>query len=535
MRKTILLGIIVVIAFLFRFWQVGSIPPSLTWDEVAWGYNAYSLGVDGKDEFGKFLPTNYLESFGDFKPPVYAYVDILPVKLLGLHEVATRLPSVVLGTLTVLISFFLVKRIFATSKQKELYAYASALILALSPWHIMLSRAAFEANIATFFIACGVWLFLGGVQEKRWYLVPSLVSFGLAIYTFNSARVVAPLLVIMLCIGFYRQLLLRKQQVIIAGIIAIVMVMPLVPFLLSPQAGLRFKEVNIFSDVSLVKQSNQEIQNDGNSAFSRIIHNRRLLYTAAFLHHYFDNLTPSFLFIKGDGNPKFSTQDVGELYLWDLPFFVIGIFLLFKKKEGSWWIIPLWLLLAIIPAATARETPHALRTEGSLPTFQIFVAYGLAQVLLFAKKRQKFVGIVAGVLLLVNVGYFLHGYYAHYSREFSGEWQYGYRDALFYAAKQESNYEKIAITNELGRPYMYYLFYNKITPQIFRSDSKITRDTFGFVHVERVGKYYFYDKMPTEKDTVLYIAVPGEVPSNAKILTSFPLLNGQNALVAYTL
>jgi len=41
------------------FTQLGPNPPSLTWDEVAWGYNAYALGIDGRDEFVDFLPHDY--------------------------------------------------------------------------------------------------------------------------------------------------------------------------------------------------------------------------------------------------------------------------------------------------------------------------------------------------------------------------------------------------------------------------------------------------------------------------------------------
>ena len=73
-NKYFWLIIIIFIAGVLRFWQLGSIPVSLTWDEVAWVYNAYSLGIDGRDEFGIFLPSFYLESFGDFKPPLYAYL-----------------------------------------------------------------------------------------------------------------------------------------------------------------------------------------------------------------------------------------------------------------------------------------------------------------------------------------------------------------------------------------------------------------------------------------------------------------------------
>src|ERR1035437_2985731 len=140
----ILLLLIVSLAGLLRFYQLGVNPPSLTWDETAWGYNAYSLGIDGKDELGRFLPHDYLESFGDFKPQMYAYLDVIPVKLLSLNEFSTRFPSALFGVLTVLLTYFLVQRIFWNSKDKKKYALMSAFILAISPWHIMLSRAAFE-------------------------------------------------------------------------------------------------------------------------------------------------------------------------------------------------------------------------------------------------------------------------------------------------------------------------------------------------------------------------------------------------------
>lgn len=545
-RNVWILSFIVLVAALLRFWQLGSNPPSLTWDEVAWGYNAYALGTTGKDEFGRFLPYDYLESFGDFKPPAYAYLDILPVKVLGLNEFATRFPSALFGTLTVLMTYFLVKRLFPDSENNELYALLSAGILAISPWHIMLSRAAFEANVSTFFIVTGVWAFLAGVQDRPWFLPLSALSFSLSMYTFNTGRVVSPLLAVFLALIFFRQLWDRKKQTIAAIIVGAAIVLPVVGFLRTPQAALRFQEVNIFSDPSIVKTANQEIANDHNAWWSKIIHNRRIGYAQAFFKHYFDNLDPNFLFVHGDQNVKFSIQDVGQMYLWDLPFFVVGMLFLIKKKERYWWIIPGWLLLGIIPAATARETPHALRIETTLPTFQILAAYGLSQFLLwfhrFSKARSYFykgalIVIFAGLAL--NVLYFLHGYYAHYAREHSGEWQYGYKDAIAYVQQVQNNYDQIRMTSDLGRPYIYFLFYTHTPPQTFRQTANITRDAFGFVTVNGFGKYVFgkddtVDKKPTNGKRVLAIEVPSKVPSDAHVLKKFSLLDGTTALEAYT-
>lgn len=544
-NRYVLLTIIVIVAALLRFLQIGSNPPSLTWDEVAWGYNAYSLGINGQDEFGKFLPYKYLESFGDFKPPVYAYLDVVPVKLFGLNEFATRFPSALFGTLTVLVTYFLVKRLFPDSKHKELYALTSAGILAISPWHIMLSRAAFEANVSTFFIVTGVWAFLAGAQERPWFLPVSALSFALSIYTFNTARIVSPLLVVFLAALFFRQLWQRKKEVIVAGIVGLVLVLPVVGFLLTPQASLRFREVNIFSDPSIVQTANQEIANDHNAWWSKIIHNRRIGYAQAYFKHYFDNLNPDFLFAHGDENVKFSIQDVGQMYLWDLPFFIVGILFLIRNRERYWWIIPGWLLLGIIPAATARETPHALRIETTLPTFQILAAYGLSQFLLWFRRYARLLGYIYKAILIIifaglaiNVIYFLHSYYVHYPREHSGEWQYGYKQAIAYVQSEQGKYDEVRMTDDLGRPYIYFLFYLKTPPQVFRQTADVSRDAFGFVTVNGFGKYVFgkdeIDKKPTNGKNVLVIEIPKNVPESAHILKKFPLLDGTTALEAYT-
>jgi len=567
MKKiNLLLVAVVLIAIFFRFFHLGVNPPSLTWDEAAWGYNAYSLGIDGRDEFGKFLPYQYLESFGDFKPPMYAYLDILPIKFLGLNEFAVRFPSALFGVLTVLMTYFLVRRIFRknhkslvtcppsaaassdcrrVNHKSDKIALFSALFLAISPWHIMLSRAAFEANVATFFIVFGVWAFLAGVQNKKWYLTLSAISFALSIYTFNTARVVSPLLILILIVAFRKQLLKIKKQAIIGFLLGIIIVLPIAGFLLSPQAGLRFKEVNIFSDISIVKTANQEMSNDNNALWSKLIHNRRFLYSVEYVKHYFDNLSPSFLFIKGDGNPKFSVQNVGQMYIWDIPFFIAGLLIIFRKREGNWWLIPVWLVLGIIPAATARETPHALRIETTLPTFQILSAYGFASLVLSRKyfvlrikKIRFFILASLYLLLFLNFTYFAHSYFAHYPREFSGEWQYGYEESINYVRSVESNYDIIQITNALGRPYIYYLFYLKSEPSLFRKTADIQRDPFGFVNVKSFGKYIFptdYNYSLSKNSKVLYVNTPYNLPSNIKIKKIFYILNGQPVLVAYTL
>lgn len=540
--RTTLLVIVVSIAVLLRFYQLGVNPPALTWDEAAWGYNSYSLGIDGKDEFGVFLPYKFIESFGDFKPPLYAYIGIISIKIWGLTEFAVRFPSAFFGVLTVLLAYFLTKEIFYSSKYKEYYAIFTSFLLAISPWHINLSRAAFEANVSQFFIVTGVYLFLLAIRKSMWLLSLSAVSFVLSFYTFNTARVFVPMIVIILGLVFVKKLWRYKKQTIFAGIVGFLLLFPIIGFLFSPQASLRFREVNIFTDSSIIERANQEIENDNNSLISKALHNRRIKYAVSFVSHYFDHFSPTFLFIKGDGNPKFSTQDVGQLYIWSIPFLVIGGFILFKKREGRWWLVPIWLLVGIIPAATARETPHALRIETVIPTFQILIAYGFVSSMIFFKERihkswlYKVIVYVLLLILLLNVGYYLYGYYVHYSREYSGEWQYGYREAIEYTVENEDNYDRIYMTDKLGRPYIYYLFYGNVLPDDFRFDSSVQRDVFGFVNVLRVGKYSFAKHLQSDNSEgkFLFIDDPLNVPQNAFILKEINRLDGEPSLIIYT-
>jgi len=533
-----LLLTIILLAGLLRFYNISNIPPALNWDEAALGYNAYSLGIDGRDEFGKFLPIQYLESFGDFKPVVYSYLALIPVKIFGLSEFGIRFPSAIFGTLTVLLTYFLVKEIFLKKDRKTEYlALFTAFLLAISPWHIMLSRGAYEANVSTFFIVLGVFFFLKANNKNPWYLLLSVPSFAITFYTFNTSRVFVPLFVIALAVAFRKQLIKNWRKTILAGFLGLVLLLPLIPFLLSPQAKLRYHEVNIFSDISIIERSNQYVANDGGVFWSRLIHNRRALYSLEFTKHYLDNFNPRFLFVTGDGNPRFSTQDVGQLYLISLPFLIAGTFLLIRRKEGHFWILPVWFLLGIIPAATARETPHALRIETVMPTLQIITAYGFINLIFMVSNKtyQKITAGLIGAIYLFFLFYFYHGLLFHYSREYSNEWQYPYVEFVDYIEKNKDNYEQIIITEKLGRPYIYFLVYGRYDPDEFRKISSIEREAFGFVKVRALGNYIFTEDIDEESLEAgkLYVDVAENIPKGSKPIETFYYLDGKPSLIAY--
>src|SRR3990167_11100592 len=104
----LLLTLIMILAFFLRFNKVTEIPPSLNWDEVSIGYNAYSILKTGKDEWNQFLPLHF-KSYGEYKLPTQIYFSIPGVAIFGLNELGVRITPIVYGTLTVLLLFFLAK------------------------------------------------------------------------------------------------------------------------------------------------------------------------------------------------------------------------------------------------------------------------------------------------------------------------------------------------------------------------------------------------------------------------------------------
>ena len=68
-----ILLLVLLLASVLRFSVISKVPPSLNWDEVSHGYNAYSILKTGKDEWGVLLPTIF-RAYGDYKLPVYIYI-----------------------------------------------------------------------------------------------------------------------------------------------------------------------------------------------------------------------------------------------------------------------------------------------------------------------------------------------------------------------------------------------------------------------------------------------------------------------------
>ena len=250
MKKNIILIIIFLISILFRFWNLTKYPVSLSMDETAIGYNAYSILKTGTDEYGEFLPLAF-KSTGDYKPPVNVYLTVPFIYLFGLNELAVRFPSALFGSLTPIILILLLIKL----KIKPAPAYLTGIWLAILPWHIHFSRASFEAITALFFLVYGTYMFINWVEnQKNWKMVIWIISFSLSVWAYHAERLFVPLFVIGLVI-FYRHqinILKNKKQLILGLIVLSIFAIPFIKLtFLTPAIKTRALSTSIIRETTL--------------------------------------------------------------------------------------------------------------------------------------------------------------------------------------------------------------------------------------------------------------------------------------------
>ncbi|MFA6569893.1 MAG: phospholipid carrier-dependent glycosyltransferase [Bacteroidota bacterium] len=520
MKYKIIFILIILFSLILRLYKLGDNPPSLYWDEASLGYNAFSILNSGKDEHGEFFPIARFIAFGDFKPPGYIYTAVPSIALFGLTEIAVRLPSALSGVGMVVVAGLLSQLLF----KKKRISLLSSFFVAISPWSLQFSRAAFEANLAAFFNLLGIYFFLRS-HQKKYSIVFSVVFFVLSFYTFNANRIIAPLLLGSCFLIYFRQTKMNLKWTIIAGIVGLIMVIPSIQFLGDRESRIRYQEVSMLNNLAPLIESNKRIETENGSILARILFNRRVTYSIQFLRNYVTHFYGRFLFVHGDVNPRLSVPEMGELYIYEIIPLLFGLWYVISKRNNTSLLMAAWMLIVPIPAALAKEVPHALRIASILPSYQILIAVGLWSMISKIKSNYKinrlrlmtYAGIAA--VLCVNTYYYFHQYYIHYPINWAGEWQWGYKQMVETVQEKLSQYDAVYVTENYGRPYIYFAFYGKIPTEQFLHDRVADRDWYGFWTVKSINKIHFgFSDYENAKGKILIVTTPNSLPGSMHIL-----------------
>ena len=171
-----------------RIYAFCDVPAGLNQDEASIGYEAWCLLHYGIDRNGIPWPV-HLISWGSGQNALYAYLDI-PFVAFGLSPFTVRIPMLLSGLASLVLVWIIGRRLF-----NESAAWCASATLALSPWHIMLSRWALESNLLPFVFLAAVACFViarDSIYQLVW-LTCSSVLFALCLYAYGTAYLVVPL------------------------------------------------------------------------------------------------------------------------------------------------------------------------------------------------------------------------------------------------------------------------------------------------------------------------------------------------------
>src|SRR3989344_6082437 len=134
MAKKMRILLVLLLSGILGFYRLSQVPPALNWDETSIGWNAKTIWQLHIDEYGTRWPISF-KSFGDYKAPLYIYLTSPVVGIFGSSEISVRLVSVIAGLVSIGLMYLI-------------SGFTAAVLLAISPWHILLSRLALAGLIA---------------------------------------------------------------------------------------------------------------------------------------------------------------------------------------------------------------------------------------------------------------------------------------------------------------------------------------------------------------------------------------------------
>ncbi len=486
----IVIILVMLLAIFVRFYGLGKSPISMNFDEAALGYNAYSLGTNGRDEYGRLLPLS-LRSFNDYKPALYAYLSIPFVKLFGLSEVSTRAVSAVAGVISVLVLLSLLK-LFIKDKMT---LYLVWLFLSLEPWRIHFSRVALETNLSACLFLLGSYnLLLINKSEKinKQYIkiLLAVLFLGLSVYSYHSARV-SSLVLLMLWwidpIGWLKNKKwlvfgvkkLRKERIWI-GLVAILVIL-LLPIFLVDDVGLVMTRLRIenlltryfpYTPKELILTENVWLN----------WRNHPLYYLIGqILGRFTAYLSPINLTVRLFDWVEHSVQYIPGFVIFgwlSASLVLVGFVTVMQKlkTEFSYRVLIYWMVAGIMPAAATWNWFHSLRSLNIYPVLEVFAALGYLKVFEYMSKKIKKSLVYSAFFLVfaVTASYTINNEIVYGAYVNNGEFQSGgFKQGVKTIMEISKDYDKIIVDSPHAQSYIFFLFYSSYDPVKLQSYSNL--------------------------------------------------------------
>ncbi len=444
LQKWLLAGVIILSVF-FRYYQIAVMPGGLFPDEAA---NGLDINLMQQGQLDPFYER------GNGREALFFYMIWGNVEAFGKGPWQHHTVSALVGVLAVLGCFLVTRKLFSLNETDPLkikratnIALLASFFMAVSTWHIVLSRTAFRANLiplfAPFTIYFGLLAYTAVTRKSRYFwAIITGATFALGFYTYIAYRIFVPILGIAVLWplltdwfkGHFRNTKILFTPAIIALVSFIIFIYPLANYFYTHPG-------------SFIGRSGQV------SIFNPELNQGKLIPTLAEV----TRLSVQAYFTEGDLNWRHNVSGYPFLSPLISIFFGIGLigsfvlalwyFIRPNKQSLNWkfFLLTGWFWGMLIPVVTTAEgIPHGLRSIGTIPSVFILSAWGLYLVVEGIQKfSQKYhdpfsswkaklvrnafrVLIVCFVIALTTQSYYAYFVYAASSPEY----QYAFRSDL---------------------------------------------------------------------------------------------------------
>lgn len=527
-NKKLNIGLVflLLISFLVRIYRVDTL--SLFGDEIDVGYQAYSLLNTGRDYKGNFLPV-YIQSLSESRAPLLIYFSIPGVAIFGLTELGVRITPILFGVLSIYLFY---KLILLFSKSNNLALFCS-FALSFSPWHFHYSRTSFEVTLLLSLVLAAIYFFQKFIQSyKIAFLYFSIIFFGLTFYTYNTANIFTPLIVIYLLITNWQKIFanINLKKIIISIGLTLIFILPILSQIFSGRAANRFGLISIFNDQKTISNIIEQRTSPfaTNTKTERIFYNKFTAWTSVYFKNYLESLSPIFLFNQGDtNNLRHNLPQFGLLFLAFVPLFFVG--LIKTPKDKLQQLMLFWLLISPIASAlTIQGGHHPTRLFLMLPPLAYFIGQGIS-ILFSSKIISKIFLVIISFVFIFEVSFYHHEYFYKYPKQNFKPWDYGYKE--IFTSLSQVLHNRLLISNSNFNSLLPYLFYNHIPPTLVNlndhENKNIIADLPGFQisnnvyfinNWQHVINYYneIFNKLDqiSQTDDVLVLFQLNEIPGD---------------------
>ena len=466
--------LIICLGAALRLAMLGALPEGLNQDEASAGYEAWSILNYGIDRHGYSFPV-LLKAWGSGQNALYSYLSMPFIAMFGLSAFSIRIVSALFGILTLPVFWLL-----AREARGRTFALAAVLVLAVNPWHIMISRWALESNLLPFFLLLGMYLMVISLRRPA-AIIPAAAVFALSLYAYGTAFLFLSLFLIFGVFWLVRHDGFRPKYFLPALGLFIIIALPITICQINNVTG--YRDITLFG-LSLPKltESRQAATTAFGGGMTSPVQNFK-----AFV---------SIVMRQSDGLPFNSMPPFyGIYYFFGLPFIVAGLISSIAKFRDRRNEVPMLVALIVSVLCSFFIVSNINRMNMAWLPLIYFEAVGMHMLM---RRMKKFFAIPV-FFLLVSAALFMNSYAA----EFRSSPYYfpGLRQAFEYVDTLEP--ESVFVSYYVNQPYIFTLVYNEISPYDFISTAHYVNKGAAFESISEFGKYRFGDAQDAKAEYLI--------------------------------